>query len=155
MLFLVFQLGSDRYALDARSVVEVVPFLSLRRLPRAPQGVTGVFNYRGRPVPAVDLSELTLGQPAVERLSTRIVLVNYSDPQGRTCMLGLICEHATQLLRKDLEAFLETGVEIPAAPYLGPVLMDAGGPIQLLHHRHLLAEPVRELLFSGTPFAET
>jgi chemotaxis-related protein WspB len=61
MLFLLFQLGSERYALDASRVVEVVPLLCLQRLPQAPPGVAGVFNYRGQPVPAVDLSQLTMG----------------------------------------------------------------------------------------------
>jgi chemotaxis-related protein WspB len=68
MVFLLFQLGSGRYALEASRVVEVVPLLEMKPLPQAPRGVAGIFNYRGRPVPAVDLSALTLGQPASERL---------------------------------------------------------------------------------------
>ena len=76
MLFLLFQLGNDRYVLEASRVVEVVPLLELKQLPRAPKGVAGIFKYRGRPVPAVDLCALTLGRPASERLSTRIIIVN-------------------------------------------------------------------------------
>ena len=75
MLFLLFQLGRDRYALEASRVVEVVPLLELKRLPKAPPGVAGIFNYRGRPVPAIDLSEMTLGQPASERHSAKGLLV--------------------------------------------------------------------------------
>ena len=58
MLFLLFQIGKDRYALEASRVVEVVPLLALKELPQAPKGVAGLFNYRGALVPAVDLSEL-------------------------------------------------------------------------------------------------
>src|SRR6266403_5966949 len=83
MLFLLFQLGNDRYALEAKRVVEVVPLLALKRIPQAPRGVAGIFNYRGRPVPAVDLSELALGQPANERLSTRIIIIHYQDATGQ------------------------------------------------------------------------
>ena len=54
MLFLLFQLGKERYALEATRVVEVVPLLALKQLPQAPKGVAGIFNYRGRPVPAGD-----------------------------------------------------------------------------------------------------
>ena len=79
MLFLLFQMGNDRYALEARRVVEVVPLLELKHLPQAPKGVAGIFNYRGHPVPAVDVSELTLGVPAVERLSTRIIIVHHPE----------------------------------------------------------------------------
>jgi chemotaxis-related protein WspB len=83
MLFVLFHLGQERYALDAQRVVEVVPLLALKKLAQAPRGVAGMFIYRGRPVPALDLCELTLGRPAVEHLSTRIIIVNHSSPSGR------------------------------------------------------------------------
>jgi len=148
MLFLLFQLGNDRYALDAHRVVEVVPLLALKRVPLAPKGVAGIFNYRGRPVPAVDLSELTLGQPANERLSTRIVIIQYPDAGGHHRLLGLVAEHVTQTLRTDARHFVDSGLKIGSAAYLGPILMDAKGPIQWLHEQRLLSEPVRDLLFS-------
>jgi len=47
MLFLQFQLGKDRYALDASVVVEVLPLLGIKRIPHAPDAVVGAFNYRG------------------------------------------------------------------------------------------------------------
>lgn len=148
MLFLTFQLGQDRYALQASRVVEIVPLLALKRLPQAPRGVAGIFNYRGAPVPAVDLCELTLGHPASERLSTRIIIIHYPDANGSQRLLGLIAEHATETLRKDSNDFVESGVNVAAAPYLGPVLMDSQAPIQWIHEQRLLPEPVRDLLFS-------
>ncbi|HWW02326.1 MAG TPA: chemotaxis protein CheW [Candidatus Acidoferrum sp.] len=154
MLFLLFQLGTDRYALEAGRVVEVVPLLDLKRLPQAPKGVAGVFNYRGRPVPAVDLSELTLGQPASERLSTRIIVVKHPDAAGRDRLLGLVAEHATETLRADPASFVDSGVRLGAAPYLGPMLMDAKGPVQLLHDQWLLSETVQRMIFSEPSPAE-
>lgn len=148
MLFLLFQLGKDRYALEASRVVEVVPLLSLKKLPQAPKGVAGIFNYRGRPVPAVDVGQLTLGQPASERFSTRIIIVNYPDDSGTNHLLGLIAEHATETLRKDVKDFADPGVKLGAAPYLGPILMDGNQAIQWIYEHRLLPEPVRQLLFS-------
>jgi chemotaxis-related protein WspB len=148
MLFLLFQLGKDRYALEASRVVEVVPLLALRQLPQAPQGVAGIFNYRGRPVPAIDLGALTLGQPASERLSTRIIIVNYPDGSGTDHLLGLVAEHATEMLRKEAEDFVDPGVQLGAAPYLGPILMEGTTAIQWIYEHRLLPEPMRQLLFS-------
>jgi len=148
MLFLLFQLGNERYALEASRVVEVVPLLALKRLPQAPRGVAGIFNYRGRPVPAVDLGELTLGQPASEHFSTRIIIVHYPDDRGTDHLLGLIAEHATEMLRKEPKDFSEPGVRFKAAPYLGPVLMEGNRAIQRIYEHRLLPEPVRQLLFS-------
>jgi chemotaxis-related protein WspB len=147
MLFLLFQLGNDRYALEASRVVEVIPLLELKPLPEAPRGVVGVFNYRGRLVPAIDLCQLTMGQPARERLSTRIIIVQCPDARGALHLLGLVAEHATQTLRKDAGEFVEPGVTMAAAPYLGPVLRDAKGPIQWIHEDRLLSDRVRGLLF--------
>jgi chemotaxis-related protein WspB len=148
MLFLLFQLGNDRYALEASRVVEVVPLLELRQLPQAPRGVAGIFKYRGRPVPAVDLCALTLGRPASEHFSTRIIIVNYADHSGAHRLLGLIAEHATEMLRKDISEFVDPGVKLSEAPYLGPILMDDQSPVQWIDEQRLLPEPVRTLLFS-------
>jgi chemotaxis-related protein WspB len=148
VLFLLFQLGKDRYALEASRVVEVVPLLTLKKLPQAPAGVAGIFNYRGRPVPAVDLGALTIGRPASERISTRIVIVNYPDDTGTNRLLGLIAEHATEMLRKEVKEFADPGVNISAAPYLGPILMEGANPIQWIYENRLLPDPVRKSLFT-------
>jgi len=68
MLFLTFQLGAERYALDASRVVEVLPLVELRKIPNAPHGVAGIFNYRGQPVPVADLSDLILHNPRANGL---------------------------------------------------------------------------------------
>ena len=148
MLFVLFHLGEDRYALEASRVVEIVPLLEMKRLPQAPAGVAGIFNYRGLPVPAVDLSALTLGQPASERLSTRIIIVNYADGNGQSHLLGLVAERATEMLRKDAKDFVDSGVRLGHAPYLGPILMDDQSPVQWIYEQRLLPEPVRKVLFS-------
>ena len=147
----MFQLGKERYALEASRVVEVAPLLALKRLPQAPKGVAGIFNYRGCPVPALDLSELALGVPSSERLSTRIIVVNYQAANGSSHLLGLIAEHATEMLRKDPKEFVDPGLKIDAAPYLGPVLIDSRGAIQWLDTQRLLSESTRSLLFSNSP----
>ena len=150
MLFLLFQLGLDRYALQASRVLEVLPLVELRKIPDAPKGVAGIFNYHGRPVPAVDLSELTLGQPSDSRLSTRIIVINYPDERGALHPLGLIAEHATELIQRDQRLFQEPGHKLGGAPYLGPVLMDKRGVIQWVHEQRLLPERARDLLFCET-----
>ena len=146
MLFLLLQLGKDRYALEASQVVEVLPLLNFKKILRAPPGVAGAFNYRGAPVPVIDLSELTMGNPSRQRLSTRLVLVNYPLESGRR-ILGLIAEHATETVRLEPTDFLGVGVTVDEAPYLGPVAKDERGLIQLIEVKKLLPESVRGLLF--------
>jgi chemotaxis-related protein WspB len=147
MLFLLFQLGKDRYALEASEVAEVLPLVELKRLPQAPPGVAGIFNFRGQSVPVIDLSDLTLGRPAKFQLSTRIVLVNYAPATGPARLLGLMVEQATETLKRDRADFKEAGVAVEAAPYLGPVTQDERGLIQWIEVRKLLPTALQELLF--------
>lgn len=150
MLFLLFQLGNERYALDTRQVVEVVPLLEIKTLPHSPKGIAGMFNYRGKPVPALDLCELATGQPSRERLSTRIIIVNHRTEHGTEHLLGLIAENATEMLRKDPSEFVDSKLKFEKAPYLGPVLMDSNGTIQWINEQHLLSNQMQNLLFTPT-----
>jgi chemotaxis-related protein WspB len=148
MLFLLFQIGQDRYALEASRVVEVLPLLELKPLSQGPRGVAGFFNYRGLPVPAVDLSALALGCPAIEFLSTRIIVVNYPDDTGANHLVGLIAEHATGLMRKDPRDFTDPGLKRGSSPYLGPMLMDSQGPVHWVQEQRWLPQGVSKVLFS-------
>lgn len=153
MLFLQFEVGEDRYVLDCAQVIEVLPLLAVKQLPQAPAGVAGVFDYRGEPVPAIDLSELMLGRPARARTSTRIVVVHYPDWQGQSRPLGLIAERVTQTLRRDEKEFVASGVENRDTPYLGPVAPGPHGLIQWVDARRLLPPKVRDVLFQTLPEA--
>lgn len=148
MLFVLFHLGKERYALEAQHVVEVVPLLALKKFPQSPRGVAGMFIYRGRPVPALDLCELTLGRPAVEHLSTRIIIVNHSSKPGEELLIGLIAERATETLRREEKDFVDSGVRVASTPFLGPMLTDERGVIQLINPEKLLQDSVRALLFA-------
>jgi len=149
-LFLLFRIGSERYALRATEVAEVLPRLPLKPIARAPQWVAGVFAYRGAVVPVIDLSALTFGHPAQARTSTRLVLVNYQPDESRPAQwLGLILEQATDTLRCELGEFKPYGLDNRAAPYLGLVREDALGLMQWIGVNDLLTDDVRALLFAA------
>jgi chemotaxis-related protein WspB len=147
MLFILFQIGRDRYALSAGSIIEVLPLMNLKKVPCAPAAVVGVLNYRGTPVPVIDLNEMTVGQPAARRLSTRIILVKYPLDAEHSRVLGLIAEHATNMVQRSIQDFIETGVESEDARYLGRVTNDTGGLIQWIEVERLLTPEVRDVLF--------
>ncbi|QEH31894.1 CheW-like domain protein [Aquisphaera giovannonii] len=80
MLLLTFRAAGSRYAVDVSRIVEVVPRVELRALPHAPGFLLGVFDFRGRVVPVVDLGLLLGGPGSSDRLSTRVVLVDARPP---------------------------------------------------------------------------
>jgi chemotaxis-related protein WspB len=149
MLFLLFRLGADRYAIAADRVGEILPMVDIKALPGSPPAIAGLIQYRGRSVPVVDLNRMALGRPARSRLSTRILLCRYDDAAGPR-WLGLIAEHATGMMRRAAADFAPSGVDNGAAPYLGPVAADRGGLIQWIDPGKLLSPEIRDLLFGQT-----
>lgn len=152
-LFLLFRIGPDYYALDSAEVAEVLPLTATKRIPGAPDWVSGLMVRRGRPVPVIDLSALAAGTPAAARTSTRTVLVNYRAPAatetagGAPRLLGLRLEYATDTLRCDPASFVDGGIDPGHARYLGPVRHDARGLIQWVRVDALLPDAVRAMLF--------
>jgi chemotaxis-related protein WspB len=147
MLFLIFQLGGDWYALNTAHVVQVLPQVVWKQLPQSVPGIAGVLDYHGNPVPLVDLTELLLGVPAKRQMSTRIILAHYVDRNGATHLLGLIAEQATETIRRAPTDFVDPGVSADGAPFLGPVAKDERGLIQLIEPRTLLSQSVCDALF--------
>lgn len=148
-LHVLFRLGDDLCALDAREVVEILPLVKTRPLPRAPAGIAGLIDYRGTVLPVVDVSLLALGRPHAEFLSTRIVVVHYAS--GR--LLGVIVEHATEMFRCAPDDFVPSGVTSDGARYLGPVKTDARGMIQRIEVAALLTPAVAAALFADADAA--
>ena len=146
MLFLLMQLDGNRYAIDTREIVEVLPLVDCKAVPGAPAGVAGIIDYGGVPVPIIDLSELLAGRPAHRRLSTRIVLIRRGRASTRQELLGLIAERATDTVRRDLADFRPSGVARPTPPHLGGVVLDAAGPVHLIDVGALLPEALRQAL---------
>jgi chemotaxis-related protein WspB len=149
MLLLLFQLGNDRYALQASTVAEVLPLVNFKRIPQAQPALAGLIDYRGAPVPVIDLNELMSGKPAAQRFSTRVVLVHYRVHE-RTHLLGLIAERVRETVQRDPALFVDGGVNAPRTPWLGPVATDADGMLQWIHVDKLLPQPLRDLLFQAS-----
>jgi len=143
MLFLLFQLGQDRYALDARDLMEILPLVQVKHLPHAPAGIAGMLDYHGDVLPVIDLSALALGRAAVQRISTRILVVAMVG--GRR--FALIAERANETLQREAGDFTTTDVTMDAAPYLGPVTRDARGIVQWITPQKLFSTAVFDALF--------
>lgn len=147
MLFVTFELGEDRYAIDSACVVEILPLVRIKEIPGAPRGIAGAIDLHGSPVPVVDLAGLALGKPARHRLSTRTILVRIQDAKGRPRLLGLLAERATGTVRRSAAEFVSPGIAAGGAPYLGTVATGHGTILQRVEVEHLLGDAARAALF--------
>ena len=147
MLVLTFQLGDERYALDVRNVVEVIPLVALRRVPRAPKHILGVFQYRGRVTPVLDLCALATGKRAQHVMSTRVIVVDLAVDGGRGQLLGVAAERVTDAVEMAAASLQPAGVKVDDAPFLGQMVATENGLVQLVKVADLLPADVQARLF--------
>ena len=144
MQILTFTVAGAAFAIPSRTVIEVLPLVPARPLPLMPGFVRGIFTYRGRLVPLVDLGRRFAAVDAAEqrpdRLSTRVIVVEF--PAGGEApypvRLGLIAENVVSI-RSTEEADSSTPeMALGHAPFLGQVLRLGGQTVQLIAVERLL-----------------
>jgi chemotaxis-related protein WspB len=144
---LLFQLGNSKFAIPVAEVVEVAPWVRLDHVARAPEYVSGVFNYRGIQVPVIDLCRLVYGQSCRDSFTTRIILVHYPLRPGDERVLGLLAERVTETVCLSETEFTATGIEPVDAPYLGKAARSEHGIIERISVADLLPAAVQASLF--------
>jgi chemotaxis-related protein WspB len=146
MLVLTFHIGDDRLALDIRSVREVVPRVRLDRPAGSPDWLAGLFVYRGRVVPVIDLHRLLGAGDCPPHLASRIILVPLGRPDGGETLLGLLAARVADLREVQPGQRTFPGLGVPGRPGLGATFVEDGRIVHLLDLDHLLPEPLRRLL---------
>jgi chemotaxis-related protein WspB len=147
MLCLRFSISNDRYVIDTKEIVAVIPLLKTHKIPHTPDFVAGLISYRGQSVPVVDLNRLMGHRKSRNRLSTRIVLVNVSLRGDKQKIVGLQAEQVTEVIQIPDTAFKDSNVHNASAPYLGPVASDDEGLLQRLLIQHIIEQNLQDVLF--------
>jgi chemotaxis-related protein WspB len=151
MLLLKFEIGTAAYAIDSAHIEEVVPWVQLRTVPHAPAYLPGVFHYRGKVIPVVDVGLLLGEAAALNRLSTRIIVVRTTQNGNR--LLGLLACRVSDLVRVDGAKLQPAAVQFKEARYLGPVAETPEGIVQILNVDHILPDHIasEEVALPGAP----
>lgn len=148
MLFLQFYAKHDRYVIEARRVLVVIPLLKISRIPKAPNCINGAVDYRGHNIPVLDLNWLLCGKNSRNRISTRIMLVDFVLYSSQHKTLGLMAEKVTEVLKIEDNRFSYSGNKNQSvAPYLGPVTSDAQGTLQQIIIDNLVDMRDQDLIF--------
>ncbi len=159
MQLLTFSVAGQPYAIESRRVIEVLPLVPARPLPQVPDYLLGIFTYRGSLVPLVDLARRFGVAAASERLSTRVIVVEYPRPPtdsltdepavqqdahqpdeaaGSLVRLGLVAENVIAVRAAEEAAASLPPLRLPAAEYLDRVYRLGGGTVQLIDVGRLL-----------------
>ena len=99
----------------------------------------------------MDLGRRLADEPLQERLSTRVIVVEYAAAAREPQQLGLVAENVISVCSaEDAEASLPS-LEFGSAPFLGRILRIGGHTIQLLEVEKLLPGDVSSGLFPAIP----
>ncbi len=131
MLMLLLQAGSQRYAVDSRVVVEVVPWARLYPLPDAPATIVGLLNYHGELVSVIDVGQLIHQVPSQPNFGTRIILVRSGE--AASPYLGLLADRVVDTRSVHPDQLEPMGLGTCQAPYLGQAIVEGQTIIRCFH----------------------
>jgi len=110
MQIVTFQVGSEAYGLEIRSITEVIRLPKITPLPRMPEFIEGVINLRGTIIPVVDLRKrFSLSRIVHNAKAVRVIIIKGAVPGmsgGGRELLGLIVDSVKEVLqmpRRDIE----------------------------------------------------
>ena len=150
MLLLSFYIGSERYSISALDVVEILPLTQLKKIPKAPEFILGLLDYRGTPSPVIDLCKLIETHHCNKVLSSRIIMVNYIDANNQSHILGITAEKVTETININRDDFHNSGVTLQETPFLGAIANTKQGMLQFVEIQNLLPDEVQSMLFQDS-----
>jgi len=95
--YLAFSLGGETFAMDIRSIREVIQFGGITEVPLMPPFIRGVINLRGSVVPVIDLCVRFNRPPSAVAHRTCIVILEL-EQGGETAELGIMVDNVSEVL---------------------------------------------------------
>lgn len=141
--YVVFRLGGEEYALPVTAVNSIIRYEDATPVPRAPQGVLGVINLRGRVMPVVDLRHRFSGTPFEPGPMSRIVVA-----EGAAGPVGVAVDSANEVTEFAPEALkpVPEGVLSPETARAFSGVVERGGSLVIVLD---LDEAVPSATYSG------
>lgn len=119
--FLSFKIDEEEYGLEIMKVQEIIGVLPITKVPRLPQHVRGVFNLRGKIIPAIDV-RMKFGLAHKKDTSRSCIIVVEVNSDKETMSMGLIVDEVAEvqdILEKEIESNCNFGAGISSGFLLG------------------------------------
>jgi len=95
--FLTFTLGEDVFAMDIRTVREIIQYGPMTTVPLMPSFVRGVINLRGAVVPVIDLQS-RFGRPRATIGKKTCIVIFDAVRDGERVELGLLVDAVSEVI---------------------------------------------------------
>ena len=95
--YLTFALGEEVFAMDIRTVREIIQYGPMTTVPLMPAFVRGVINLRGAVVPVIDL-QARFGRPAAQVSKKTCIVIFDAMRDGERVELGLLVDAVSEVI---------------------------------------------------------
>ena len=95
--YLTYSLGDEIFAMDIRSVREIIQYGAMTEVPLMPEFVRGVINLRGAVVPVIDLQS-RFGRPAAQIGKKTCVIIFDAQQEDEKIELGLLVDAVSEVI---------------------------------------------------------
>ncbi|KQV60895.1 hypothetical protein ASC95_05590 [Pelomonas sp. Root1217] len=95
--YLSFALGNEVFAMDIRTVREIIQHGSITPVPLMPDFVRGIINLRGAVVPVIDLNA-RFNRPAARIGKKSCIIIFDASRQGERAELGLLVDAVSEVV---------------------------------------------------------
>lgn len=105
--YLTFTLGAEEFGLQILKVREIIGYMDITAVPRAPRDVRGVINLRGQVVPIVDM-RARFEMPATDVTEQTCIIVVEVRAGRQSFHTGIIVDRVCEVLDIDGDAIEPT-----------------------------------------------
>ena len=112
--YLTFTLGDEVFAMDIRTVREIIQHAAMTVVPMTPDFIRGVINLRGAVVPVIDL-QCRFGRAQTVAGKKTCVVIFDASGDGEKIELGLMVDAVSEVIEiaaKDIEPPPQFGTSI-------------------------------------------
>lgn len=95
--YLTFTLGDDVFAMDIRTVREIIQHAAMTVVPLMPEFVRGVINLRGSVVPVIDLQS-RFGRAVAQVGKKTCIVIFDASTEGEKLELGLMVDAVSEVI---------------------------------------------------------
>jgi purine-binding chemotaxis protein CheW len=123
MQVVVVSVGEVRFGIDVRSIREITRPAPATAVPNSSRAIVGVFDWRGRVIPLIDLRARFGFPPACGGSARRVII---AEAIGRICGLAVDCVHELRSVDGAMGPVASVKVSLPVAGLAGLNATDDG-----------------------------
>ncbi len=137
MIVLPLKIDDANYCIDIDSVVEVIPFVNISKIPKSGEHLLGLMNFRGDLLPVFDLCYYLKQEYTNKYLSTRIIIIK--DRTNSNIEFGIVSDEVSETYEIDVSTKQENIDSYASHPFIDEVYLIDYEVIHLINLKKLIS----------------